>query len=358
MLFEIHPEGKISFKRLTDADLNRSPKSHQTHIGLSNNSLTFMPDNKKEYNAMLIYKSYCDILSCDIAKILRADGKRDAPKISTTFNEENVVKKIRTFAKETVSKSFFLLWFGLDSSTPVFWLIEEDSYDFKALDIVCDFTNLPTRKIVILDSSDDGFRSVLDYAKLRMESVTVNLQKDLELSVEVETENPKFKDSDVKKARSYIQTIGRQGEEMVNAYLERQKQKKEVENFEWMNKSSEQGKPFDFFIRYASGKEQWIDVKTTEHEFGQAIIVSKNEIRFITEKERLQYAVFRVYSKKELEAKLKICYDCLKYVKKLSRDIDYMTQSMSDYKAAIVNYKIAFEPGDISFKSISSEIAI
>ena len=64
MFFEIHSEEKIAFKRLSDADLKRSPLTNQTHIGLSIDSLTFMQDNKMEYNAMLIYDSYCDIISC------------------------------------------------------------------------------------------------------------------------------------------------------------------------------------------------------------------------------------------------------------------------------------------------------
>ena len=128
MLFEIHKEGKISYKRLSDADLKRSA-SHQTHIGLSNDSLTFMPDNKTEYSAMLIYKGYCDILNCEIAKIHRADGRYDAPKISMGRKNENVVNKIRAFARSSEDKNFYLFWFGLDSLTPVFWLIEESSYD-------------------------------------------------------------------------------------------------------------------------------------------------------------------------------------------------------------------------------------
>ena len=74
MLFEIHSENKISYKRLTDADLKRSEKSHQTHIGLSNKSLTFMQDNKTEYSAMVIYEFFCDIVPCEVGKILRKSG--------------------------------------------------------------------------------------------------------------------------------------------------------------------------------------------------------------------------------------------------------------------------------------------
>ena len=357
MLFEIHKEGKISYKRLSNADIKRS-KSHQTHIGLSNDSLTFMADNKTEYSAMLIYKGYCDILSCEIAKIHRADGRYEAPKISTGKKPDNVVNKIRSFARESNDKTFYLLWFGLDSLTPVFWLIEDGSYDFKALDTDCDFTHLGDRRIVILERDNKSFSKVLQYAQSRIENVTVDLQKDLELSVEIETENLKFKDADVKKAQNCIYEIGKQGEALIDEYLNRQKSERIVSDFEWMNRSAEQGKPFDFHIKYSNGLEQWIDVKTTEHEFEQAVIVSKNEIRFITEKRNTDYAIFRVYSKKELQAKLRICSECLKYMKKLSRDVDYMTQSMSDYNAAIMNYKIAFVPGPVSFNRISDEISI
>lgn len=358
MLFEIHKEGKIAYKRLSDADIKRSELSHQTHIGLSNESLTFMADDKTEYSAMLIYKEYCDILSCEIAKIQRADGRKDAPKISMGRKSDNVVNRIRTFAKQSVSKDFYLLWFGLDSLTPVFFLIEEGSYDYVFLENYCKFSSLKDKKIVILERNTIVFTTVLNYIQSRIENVAQKLQKDLELSVETESDDPKFKDADVKKARKYIYELGKQGESLIDEYLNRQKSEKLIMNYEWMNKSGEQGKPYDFYIKYSNGLEQWVDVKTTEHEFEQAVIVSKNEIKFITEKESTKYAIFRVYYLKELQAKLKICSECLKYINKLYRDINYMDQSMSDYKSAMINYKIAFEPGPISFNNISNEISL
>ena len=358
MLFEIHKEGKIAYKRLSDADVKRGESSHQTHIGLSNESLTFMADNKTEYSAMLIYKGFCDILSCEIAKIQRANGRKDAPKISMGGKPDNVVSKIRSFVKDSPNKDFYLLWFGLDSLTPVFWLIEEDSYDYSLLNSYCDFANLKDRKIVVIDHTSIIFTNVLQYIQSRLENVTLELQRDWELSVETEADNPKFKDADVRKARKYIYELGKQGESLVDEYLNRQKSENIILEYEWMNRSSEQGKPFDFYIKYSNGLEQWMDVKTTEHEFEQAVIVSKNEIKFITEKASTKYAMFRVYQLKEFQAKLKVCSNCLKYIEKLYRDIDYMTKSMSDYKAAMINYKIAFEPSPISFNSISNEITL
>lgn len=357
MIFEIHNEGKIAYKRLSDADIKRSITSHQTHIGLSIDSLTFMADDKTEYSAMFIYKDYCDILDCEIAKIHRANGRYDAPKISMGRKPNNVVNKIRSFARES-TRSFYLLWFGLESLTPVFWLIEENSYDYNLLNTYCDFDNLQDRHIVIVKHNNIVFPSILQFIQGRLENVTLKLQKDLELSVETEVEDPKFKDADVRKARKYIQELGKQGEMLIDEYLWRQKFEKNISDYEWMNKSSEQGKPFDFYIKYSNGLEQWIDVKTTEHEFEQAVIISKNEIKFIIEQESQKYAIFRVYLLRELQAKLRVCSECLRYVKKLYRDMDYMAHSMSDYKAAMINYKIAFEPGAISFNKISDEISI
>lgn len=359
MIFEVHNEGKIAYKRLSDADLKRSRNSHQTHIGLSNDLLTYMPDEKRAYTAMLIYDNYCEVLRCEIAKIQRANGRKDATNIKTGGrNEENVVSKIRKFAKEKPQTVFYLVWFGLDSLMPVFWLIREGSDDYKLLNDYCGFSLLKDRKIEIVKEGSLNFHQLLKTAQKKLENVTLNLQKDLEFAVEIESDAPMFKDADIKKARSYIYELGKEGENIINEYLSTKKHKKEIEDFEWVNKTGEQGKPYDFFITNIDGSQQWIDVKTTEHEFEQSIIVSKNEVKFITEKKNIEYAVFRVYSKKEIEAKLKVCTDCLAYMNKLFRDIDYMAHSMSDYRAAMVNYKIAVEPCDLSFKQISPEILL
>ncbi len=359
MLFEIHNEGRIAYKRISAAELHRNGTSNMTHIGLSNESLTFMEDDKKEYSAMLIYKNFCDILRCDIGKITRKNGKKEAPKVSKGSRDpQNLVNQIVEFAKKSPQKDFYLLWFGLDSSTPVFWLIEEDSYDYNRLNEYCDFKSIGNSQIPILTRDNVFFPQLFQYVQDRLENVTIDLQKDLELSVEIDSDNPKFKDVEVKKAKSYIYELGKAGENLINEYLSIQKHKKEIQDYEWANRSGEQGKPYDFHITHMNGNQQWIDVKTTEHEFEQSIIVSKNEVKFITEKKNIEYAVFRVYSKKEIEAKLKVCSDCLAYMNKLYRDIDYMTRSMSDYGAAMVNYKIAVEPSDLSFKQISSEIRL
>ncbi len=359
MIFEIHDEGKIAYKRLTPADIKRSSTSHQTHIGLSDDILTYMPDEKRAYTGMLIYDTYCDILRCEISKIHRKSGKKDATNIkSGGRGQNNIVRQIRAFAKDKPKSDFYLVWFGLDSLTPVFWLIEEKSFDFISLSQYCDLKNLKEKTIVTLSRNDFVFAKVLELAQKKVENVSLDLRKDLELSVEIEKVNPKFKDSDIQKAKSYIYEIGRTGEHIIDNYLGRQKSEGKLLTYDWVNRYKEKGDPYDFYIKYIDGSEQWIDVKATPYEFERAAIISKNEINFITEKSPQDYSIFRVYSISDLYAKLKICSDCLKYMAKLQRDIDYITQSMKDYKASITNYKIAFEPSQISFNIISDEIRI
>ena len=44
MFFELNDEKRIGYKQLTDADLGRSLLSHQTHIGLFDDVLTYLPN--------------------------------------------------------------------------------------------------------------------------------------------------------------------------------------------------------------------------------------------------------------------------------------------------------------------------
>lgn len=358
MLFDFHNEHKISIKRLSDADLKRSAKSNQTHIGLSNHSLTYIQDNKKEYSAMLIYGAYCDILKCEVGRIQRKNGTFDAPNVkSNGRNGESIVRSIRDFAKNDSNTNFYLLWFGLDIGTPVFWLMREGSDDFKMIDGLCNILTMGEREVKTYDDSDLLFPEIVRRIRARLERVSDDLQRQLVMAAEMD-DGTKFKDTAIKKAKMYIQEIGRRGENLVNEYLDRMLFEHKILEYDWKNKSREQSLPYDFWIKYDSGREQWMDVKSTEKEFEQPVVVSNNEIKFITEKTNQEYAIYRVYSMEEASALLKVCSGCLKYVKKMQRDITYMTESMSDYQAKMINYKIAFNPSDNCFMNISEEMRI
>lgn len=110
MFFEVHSEKKIGFKKLSPNDLGLKESGHQTHIGLYQHVLDFLPDNHVEKAAILIYDDYCEILNCDYGKINRSTGKMEAPNIkSGARNEHTIVNQIREFASLKPTCEWYLV---------------------------------------------------------------------------------------------------------------------------------------------------------------------------------------------------------------------------------------------------------
>lgn len=55
MFFNLHQKTKIGYKLLTDADLGRGTSSHQTHIGLFEDTLNFITNFQQQSFAQFIY---------------------------------------------------------------------------------------------------------------------------------------------------------------------------------------------------------------------------------------------------------------------------------------------------------------
>ena len=159
MRINLNRENRISIKKLTDADLSRSISSNQTHIGLSDKSLTFMGNNKRARNAILVHKNSWFAESCDIGKIARKNGRHDAPKISMGGRKtENLVSRIRKIAS-TNRHVHYMLWFASDTNTPVFWLVRKGSADFKRLNSIINFNDVGD-KICTFEPSDREFKLI------------------------------------------------------------------------------------------------------------------------------------------------------------------------------------------------------
>lgn len=63
--------------------------------------------------------------------ILREDGRIDAPKIRKGYVGDSIVDEIRRLCYEDPGYDWYLVWFGLQNQELVFWLIREDSEDYK-----------------------------------------------------------------------------------------------------------------------------------------------------------------------------------------------------------------------------------
>lgn len=161
MNINLNRERKISIKKLTDADLKRGISSNQTHIGLSDKSLTFMGDSKRANVAILIHKDSWFVEPCDIGRITRKNGTHDAPKISMGGrNTENLVSRIRKIAS-TNKHTHYMMWFASDTNTPVFWLIRKGSKDFKKLKEILNINQL-NNGIHTFSSQDSEFNDIVD----------------------------------------------------------------------------------------------------------------------------------------------------------------------------------------------------
>ncbi len=85
MIYRLHDEGMIGFKKLSDADLGIGNGSHQTHIGLYEDVLTFLSNPAYIDNAALIYNGHICELPVELNKITNLDGTVRSPKIKSNY---------------------------------------------------------------------------------------------------------------------------------------------------------------------------------------------------------------------------------------------------------------------------------
>lgn len=354
MFFTLHPERKIGYKKLSEADLGLSPDSHQTHIGLyeRKNMLSFLK-NEDTTTAILIYNNYFDVLKCNFERIQNPDGTFRSPKISLGDKDENtVVRKIREFAQQNPKRDYYLVWFALENNELLFWLIDNSSSDYAKLK---DF--FPTENTVY-DTSEIIFTPLIKFIESKIDELSIGLQEDLEIISQTSAKSEKYRTLDIEKAQERFKITGRTGEELINEYLEMQKSKNLISEFEWVNKSKESGKPFDFVVKPKNDREKYIDVKTTQFKFEQPLMFSDGEIDFINSIEETRYSVYRVFSLREDIHKFRKCFECFNYMKNLESKISNFKTEIQSASSDVRGIKLAVPPTSLVFKRISEDILL
>jgi hypothetical protein len=351
MFFTINKEKKIGFKELSVADLGLGPTSNQTHIGLYQNMLDFL-DDEDTTSGMLIYEDYCDILKCDFDRIQNPDGTYRSPKIRMgTTGDNTIVKQIRAFAAANPKRRYYLLWFGLDSNELLFWLMDNTSNDFFQINRFLPIVNK------VYNVSQINFRVLLDFIESKINQVSVDILKDLEIASQIGVDPTKsFKPTDIEKAQKRFKDTGRKGEELINDYLERLKIARSIHSFQWDNKSRESGKPFDFTINPGRPDENYVDVKSTLYQFSQPLFFSNGEVHFIQSVNADKYSVYRVYDMDSLLSKLRICQQCQLYMRGLDATITSFQNTMAKTDAKVNEMKIAVRPNNTIFGNILAPI--
>ena len=315
--------------------------------------LSFL-ENEDTTTAILIYNDYFDVLKCNFERIQNPDGTYRSPKISLGEKDENtVVRKMREFAKLNPKRDYFLVWFALENNELLFWLIDNSSSDYAKLK---DF--FPTENTVY-DTSEIMFAPLIKFIESKIDELSISLQEDLEIISQTSTKSEKYRTLDIEKAQERFKITGRTGEELINEYLEMQKSKNKISDFEWVNKSSESGKPFDFVINpAAAGEEKYIDVKTTQFKFEQPLMFSDGEIDFINTIDETRYSVYRVFSLREDTHKFRKCFECFDYMKNLEAKISNFKTEIQSTSSNVRGIKLAVPPTSLVFKQISADILL
>lgn len=154
-MITLYKEYAIGVKMLSEAELNRdSSPSGQTHIGLSEKVLTFLPNSPTQTDGILVFNKSCSMVECAFSKI----GNKRSTKVDTqTTNPiKSVVKQIRNIASNA-NMSWYLIWFALENRVPVFWLINSNSEDYEELDSVVDLS----QPLTVYNSSKESFFKIL-----------------------------------------------------------------------------------------------------------------------------------------------------------------------------------------------------
>lgn len=325
--FELNGENKIGYKNLTDADLRRKETSHQTHIGLFDDVLTFLPNKAEISDALLVYDDDCDELPVCFDRIQRANGEYNSPKIKSGGQGTiSVTSQIVQIAKrENIFLKWFLLWFGLKSEQPVFFLFHNQSDVYVRLTkLGVDLSDGVKNRMT---ASSTAFRPVLSFLEEIVNKNGESIIRRTEEAAQVgltqfaqgHTLRP-IRRYNIDKANKRQKIIGQKGEELVNCYLESCRQNGAISKYNWFNENGqESGLPYDFSIEENDGNIKFLDVKSTDGAFDRNICFSNQEISFISETKN-SYEIFRVYDMLSAP-KLRVCRNYKLYANRINEVI-------------------------------------
>lgn len=311
--FEINTKGKIGYKKISNSELGRGT-SHITHIGLFEDTLEFLTDYHKTAISKLIYDNNTKELICLIDFIVNPDGTHRSPKIRKGDPSElhigdiktnSVVGEILEIVEKFDSKTdWYILWFGLTNEELVFYLFKDGSHDL--INLIKLIPNFGLRGKISQD--DPYFNNVINYLEKQTENSSISFLQELEIIAQTDELplkiiKPRF--FDIQRAKEKFAITGKKGEELIAQFLDKQKSKKLISDYKWMNSSRESAMPYDFEIIQYDNNKIFTDVKTTSYKFEQGMIFSKNELGFISQNSN--YHVYRVYDISENEPSLRIC---------------------------------------------------
>jgi hypothetical protein len=359
--FEIRPNSKIGFKLLTQPDLGLRESSHQTHIGLFQDTFEFLSKETQSYSAKFIFQQQSFDLDCTIGFI----NSNRSPNIkSGGRNLNQVVNKIRETVKKVNKKSdWFLIWFGLTNEELAFYLFERGSVEYNQIIKFIPEINSPTISMSRgrLEPGTPSYKLLLEYLQVETDVSNSDYLQSLEILAQIgnfdsqgpvnETVLRKIKkyrrlDLDLDTAKRKQKETGEKGELLINDYLSKLKDKKEIKGFVWENESKESYLPYDFKIE-TSSEDIFMDVKTTSYKFEQSMVFSRNELRLAYDSK--SYHVYRVFDiNKVTSPSLRICRDLKSLSKTLVDEVEVFEKKIKNSYQGISSIKFEISPDNPS----------
>lgn len=340
MFFKLHKEGKIGYKKLTSPDLGLKGSSHQSHIGLYDDILTFLPNQNFEDLGMLIYNNNVETLGFSFGRIQNPDGTFRSPNLKTGGRDAvSVVSVIRETVKSSNSLlNWYLIWFGLQSEEVVFYLFNEQSSDFIDISNIIDLT-----KSGRVEREENSFNQLLNYLENKVNISGKKIVEELEIASQVGT-SKKYKPFDLENANVLFKETGKKGEELIAEYFEILKSRNQIFAYNWYNQSMETGLPYDFHLQTNDQNTIFIDVKSTNYKFEQPMIFSNQEIDFINTTPN--YSIYRVYDLSEEIAlpKLKICGNSKNLASHINPHFDTLKNSLETQSVRLQTAKMIIKP--------------
>ena len=343
-LFRLHPENRIGYKKLSDADLGLSTKSHQTHFGLFDDILTFLPNSIDIPDAIFLFEDEHIKVNVSFDRIMNPDGSYRSPKIKKgASSQTSLLSLIRNHAQNASADfEWFLFWFGLENEQPVFFLVRSGSEDY--VELLKNGIDLTVRRGRITDS-DYQFDSLLRMLETKINLMRISEAKKLELEI-LSGNVPdfsKYRPKDYDAARLQCAEIGRKGEEIVDQYLSSLVDEGKLKSYTWMNKIAESYYPYDFeYVADVGSEKCFIEVKTTGYSFNQHMIFSGQEIGFGSTN-RNCYDIFRIYKSESGQFLMRVCKKVDKLFDSLKDELMLFEDNTIPY-AGVQSVKLSVDP--------------
>lgn len=341
-LFTVHRENAIGIKKLTNADLGIG-KSHQTHIGLFNEVLTFLPDHYFAEKGLLIHDINYEFVEVYFDRITNPDGTTRSPKFRLGIDPASLTARIREKAKLSQHANWFLIWFAVESNRVVSILLNEQdvlAYDLKELGVSLD-------KTVILSHSplNTKVTNLLQMYIYEVVKDTVNAIEHKLWLRELLTRN-EYYFVEILRLFSRISKVNQIATECMKAFFQRKIANNQISSFEIQ--------PYDdslfcsrFCTIFKGESKKTVLLKVTESKSSLPLIINMNDICQGVSPSHRNWGIIWIFDIDERGCSIQICSSIKSLITKNCALFASDTKLFNYSNFSIYSIQIAINPSVI-----------